>query len=72
MFDGGAGWIRGPAGVEAGTVSPCRAQSQRLPAAGVCGLGAGHDGLVVLQPGHAGCGRALDITGEDCGETQHH
>lgn len=56
VLDGGASWIRGPAGVEAGAVSLCRAQSQGLTTVGVCQLGTGHYGLVVLQPGDTGCG----------------
>lgn len=72
MLDGSASWICSPAGVEAAAVSLCRTQPQGLPTAGVCQLGSGHDGVIVLEPGDAGCGGALDVAGEDCRETQHH
>lgn len=68
MFDSRAGCVRGPAGVEAGAAPLSRAQPQGLTAAGVGQLRAGHDGLVVLQPGDAGRGRAFHVAGEDGGE----
>lgn len=72
MFDSRPGGICGPAGVEAGAAPLGGAQPQQLAAAGVGQLRAGHDGLVVLQPGDAGCGRAFHVAGQDCGEAQHH
>lgn len=72
MFDGGAGWIGGPAGVEAGAVALRRAQTQSLTIAGVRQARAGHDRLIVLQPGDGGSGRSLHITREQCGESKHH
>lgn len=68
----GPGGVGGPAGVEASAVALSGAQSQRLSTACVRQLSARHDGLVVLQPGDAGRWRAVNITGQNCGETQHH
>ena len=72
MFVGGASGVGGAAGVEPGAVTLGRAQSQGLAALGVGQPRAGHDGLVVLQPGDAGGRGALHIAGQHRGEPQHH
>lgn len=72
MFDSRPGRVGGPAGVEAGAGPLSGAQPQGLAASGVGELRAGHDGLVVLQPGDAGGGRAFHVAGQDCGEAEHH
>jgi len=72
VYVGGASWVGGAARVEAGALPPGRPQPQGLPAARVGQLGAGHDGLVVLQPRDAGRRGALHVTGQHRGEAQNH
>lgn len=72
MFDSSSSWIGGPAGVEAGAIALRWAQTQSLATAGVCQPRAGHNRLIVLQPGDAGSGRPFHITRELCGESKHH
>ena len=72
VFVGGASWVGGAARVETRAVSLGRPESQGLPAVSVGQLGAGHNGVVVFQPGDAGNGGTLDVTWQHRREAQHH